>query len=123
MNEAELQLGLWAAASLRRKQHILHLAQVPTDAQQIVEPMVVMVGAHHHLYYCLSGEGAQWFSKSTLVLQSNLLEEVNTWTVRGVFQLAKFYGSVLQYGTSQVEDGFHNRFINNIVQGLAGINC
>lgn len=50
--EAELQISIWSAASIRKKQELASLAQLSIEPAAMVEPMFTIVGHKHHVYYC-----------------------------------------------------------------------
>ncbi|KAI1529753.1 hypothetical protein PtrSN002B_011094 [Pyrenophora tritici-repentis] len=49
--EAELQMSIWIAASLRKKQELAQITQTPFEPMKMVEPALTIVGHEHSIYY------------------------------------------------------------------------
>ncbi|KAF2680726.1 hypothetical protein K458DRAFT_392398 [Lentithecium fluviatile CBS 122367] len=54
--EAELQMSIWIAASLRKKQELAQITQTLFEPAMIVEPALTIVGHEHSVYYAYPRE-------------------------------------------------------------------
>ncbi|KAF1969952.1 hypothetical protein BU23DRAFT_601152 [Bimuria novae-zelandiae CBS 107.79] len=54
--EAELQMSVWIAASLRKKQELARIAQTSFEPTTMVEPALTIVGHEHSVYYAYPRE-------------------------------------------------------------------
>ncbi|KAI0571336.1 hypothetical protein A1F96_08973 [Pyrenophora tritici-repentis] len=54
--EAELQMSIWIAASLRKKQELAQITQTPFEPMKMVEPALTIVGHEHSIYYAYPRE-------------------------------------------------------------------
>lgn len=106
--EAELQISIWSAASIRKKQELVRSAQLSLDPAALVEPMFTIVGHEHHVYYCYPRDNLAAGGIGVHVLGPDLFrfDCLSTDSVRGIFRLLRLYGNVLRYGVNEEEDGY-----------------
>ncbi|KAF2007775.1 hypothetical protein P154DRAFT_3462 [Amniculicola lignicola CBS 123094] len=121
--EAELQMSIWIAASLRKKMELARTAGVNIVLAAMAEPALTIVGHEHCIYYAyprsdLAGSGDGSRSEGGVhVLASGLV--LRTDSVRGVFQLLQLYRNLLEYGMDKGDDGYWGRFLGRVLEGLA----
>ncbi|KAF1351454.1 hypothetical protein EJ07DRAFT_159381 [Lizonia empirigonia] len=106
--EAELQISIWSAASIRKKQELVRYAKLALNPAALVEPMFTIVGHEHHVYYCYPRDNLVAIRSGVHVLgpDSFRFERLSTDSVRGIFRLLRLYGDVLGYGANEEEDGY-----------------
>ncbi|KAF3031946.1 hypothetical protein E8E11_000328 [Didymella keratinophila] len=121
--EAELQISIWSAASIRKKQELASLAQLPIEPAAMVEPMFTIVGHEHHVYYCYPNNHLVQGRSGVHVLGPDLdrFERLSTDSVRGVFRLLRMYRNVLAYGIDEGEDNYWGGFFGKTLTRLAGL--
>lgn len=119
--EAELQMSIWIAASLRKKQELAQLAQISYEPTAIVEPAFTIVGHEHSVYYAYPRENLVSGRSGIHVLgpDQGRFERLSTATIRGVFRLVRFYGNLLEYGMDEREDGYWGQFFGPVLEKLA----
>jgi hypothetical protein len=122
--EAELQMNIWIAASLRNKKRLAQIAQAAVEPTTMVEPVFTIVGHEHSVYYVYPRKYAECLKSSIHVLGPDLdrFERLSTDSIRGVFRLLKFYGNVLQYGMDESIDGYWGGFVKPIFEKLTSIS-
>lgn len=122
--EAELQISIWSAASIRKKQELAHLAQLSLQPAAMVEPAFTIVGHEHHVYYCYPRNNLVSGRSGVHVLgpDSDRFERLSTDSVRGIFRLLRLYGNVLSYGANEEEHGYWGGVLGEILTRLAGMS-
>ena len=120
--EAELQISVWAAASLRKKQELARIAQTSFEPSRMVEPVLTIVGHEHSVYYAYPRENLGPGRSGVHVLGPDLdrFERLSTDSIRGVFRLIRLYGNLLKYGMDEAEDGYWGGFFRPVLEKLAG---
>jgi hypothetical protein len=120
--EAELQMSIWIAASLRKKQELAQIAQIPFEPTTMVEPALTIVGHEHSVYYAYPREDLVSGRSGVHVLGPDLdrFERLSTDSIRGIFRLLKLYGNLLKYGMDEKEDGYWGGFFRPVLDKLAG---
>lgn len=120
--EAELQMSVWIAASLRKKQELAHIAQFPFDPANIVEPALTVVGHEHSVYYAYPREDLMSGKSGVHILGPDLdrFELLSTDSIRGIFRLIRLYGNLLKYGMDEGKEGYWGGFLGPILNTLAG---
>ncbi|KAL9114567.1 MAG: hypothetical protein Q9187_007449 [Circinaria calcarea] len=105
--EAELQMSIWIAASLRKKQELAKIAQAPFERTTLVEPALTIVGHEHSVYYAYPRDDLISGRNGVRVLGPDLdrFERLSTDSVRGIFRLVRLYGNLLKYGMDEGEEG------------------
>jgi hypothetical protein len=121
--EAELQMSIWIAASLCKKQELSRSAQVSFDPPAIVEPALTVIGHEHAIYYAYPRENLVSGKSGVHVLGPDVdrFERLSTDSIRGTFRLIRMYGNVLEYGMDERNDGYWGGFLKPILYQLAGI--
>lgn len=119
--EAELQMSIWIAASLRKKQELARITQVPLELTAMVEPAFTIVGHEHSVYYAYPREDLVYGRSGVHVLGPDMdrFERLSTDSIRGVFRLLRLYGNLLKYGMDAKEDGYWGAFFEPILDRLA----
>lgn len=122
--EAELQISIWSAASIRKKQELVHYAELAIDPAALVEPMFTIVGHEHHVYYCYPRKNLVAGRSGVHVLGPDLFrfERLSTESVRGIFRLLRLYGNVLNYGVNEEVDGYWGGVLGKTLNRLAGLS-
>jgi hypothetical protein len=120
--EAELQMSVWIAASLRKKQELAQVAQISIDPTTIVEPALTIVGHEHFVYYAYPRENLLPGRNGVHVLGPDLdrFERLSTDSIRGIFRLTRLYGNLLRYGMD--ENGYWGNFLKPVLSKLANIS-
>jgi len=113
--EAELQMSIWIAASLRKKQALAQTAQVVYAPTAMVEPALTIVGHEHRIYYAYPREDGIHILGPDL----DRFERLSTDSIRGVFRLVRLYGNLLRYGIDEGEDGYWGQFFGPVLEKLA----
>lgn len=121
--EAELQMSIWIAAALCKKQELARSAQVSLDPAAIVEPALTIVGHEHAVYYAYPREDVVSGRGGVHVLGPDVdrFERLSTDSIRGIFRLIRMYGNLLEYGMDERNDGYWGGFLKPILYQLAGI--
>jgi hypothetical protein len=126
--EAELQMSIWIAASLRKKQELARLAQIPIEPTVMVEPALTIVGHEHAVYYAyprehpisISGSDKRGAGVHVLGPDFDRFERLSSDSVRGIFRLLRLYGNLLRYGMEEGKEGYWGGFLNRVLVGLGG---
>ncbi|KAF2015111.1 hypothetical protein BU24DRAFT_493574 [Aaosphaeria arxii CBS 175.79] len=125
-NQARLQIGIWIAASLRKKQELANLAQVQFKPAEIIEPVLTVIGHQHYVYVAyprrepLSGEdGTQVLGPVEVIQNLGPAEPLSTTSPREIFQLIKLYGNILEYGIDRGKEGYWGSFLGKVLRQLA----
>ncbi|CAG5180769.1 uncharacterized protein ALTATR162_LOCUS9396 [Alternaria atra] len=89
--EAELQMSIWIAASLRKKQELARISQTSFEPSTIIEPALTIVGHEHSIYYAYPRENLVSGRSGVHVLGPDLdrFERLSTDSIRGIFRLLK----------------------------------
>jgi len=151
--EAQVQISIWMAASLRKKADLARCAMsakrnVPSldeavdvasasaratspsnrppdlsDLSALIEPGVTIIGPEHKVYYAFlstpiipddPGSGTV-----SVLGHDERLPLLTTQTVQGVFQLARLYGNIFEYGMDESGEGFWGAFLGPVLEGVA----
>ncbi|CAN9171321.1 unnamed protein product [Alternaria alternata] len=144
--EAELQISIWMAASLRKKMELARLAfptsdlpSTPDDAtdsatistdkglttfqsSHLLEPAITIIGNEHKIYYAypssLKGD-------VTVLGPDEKFASLSTRSVQGIFKLVRFYGRMLAWGvdeeatTNMQGAGLWDAFLSPVLETLA----
>lgn len=144
--EAELQIGIWMAASLRKKMELARLAFPTSDllltpedtadnatistekglttsrSAHLLEPAITIIGNEHKIYYAypssLKGD-------VTVLGPDEKFAHLSTRSVQGIFKLVRFYGRMLAWGvneeatTNMQEAGLWDAFLSPVLETLA----
>jgi hypothetical protein len=117
-SEAQYQLSIWLAASLRKKAELARAAGL-MDTTNLVEPAFVVVGHEWYFYlgYLLpNGNGGV-----------HILEQgsCKTDSISGIFKLLRVLTGVIEYGLGGTEgnkgDGLWGVFLGAVLETLAGL--
>ncbi|KAF2491436.1 hypothetical protein BU16DRAFT_584714 [Lophium mytilinum] len=120
--EAELQMSIWIAGSLRNKSELAQAAQISYEPTAMVEPAITIVGHHHRVYYGYPRTNLVCGRSGIHVLgEDSRFGRLGTESIRGVFQLLRFYENMLEYGMDEGRDGYWGRFFGPVLNKLADI--
>ncbi|KAF2106054.1 hypothetical protein BDV96DRAFT_339319 [Lophiotrema nucula] len=122
LTEAELQMSIWMAASLRKKQELATAAGVPYKSlPDLVEPAVAVVGHQHYIYYAFQQDDFVDGQRGVHVLgpESDRFDALKTDSIRGIFRLLRLYGNLLRYGMDEEENGYWGRFFKPVLENMA----
>jgi hypothetical protein len=103
------------AAVLLKKQALAHEARIALEPAIMVEPSLTIIGHEHSLYYAYPRvDGIH-------VLGPDLdrFERLSTESIRGVFQLLRAYGNILEFGADEGGMGYLGRFLRPVLEMLA----
>lgn len=108
--EAELQMGIWMAASLRKKMELAEKARAGRDLNEtqnpntkiddpsvtaLLEPALTIIGNEHKIYYAypssINGD-------ITILGPDEKFANISTRSVPGIFKLIIVYATILDYG-------------------------
>tara|TARA_R110002003_G_scaffold3248_1_gene24983 strand:- start:991 stop:1500 length:510 start_codon:yes stop_codon:yes gene_type:complete len=119
--EAELQMSLAVAADIRKKQSLAHEARVVLEPATMVEPSFTIVGHEHSLYYSYPRPELLSNQDGIHVLGPDLdrFGRLSTDSIRGVFQLLRVYGNILEYGADDRKTGYWGRVLGPVLEKLA----
>lgn len=122
--EAESQISIWSAASIREKQELARLAHLFIEPAAMVEPMFTIVGYEHHVYYSYPRNNLVSGRSGVHVLGPDLdrFERLSSDSVRGIFRLLRLYGNVLAYGADEEENRCWGGTLGNTLIRLAGMS-
>jgi hypothetical protein len=122
--EAELQMSIWIAASLRKKQELARIAQVQLQLTAMAEPALTIVGHEHSVYYAYPRADLMSGRSGVHILGPDLdrFERLSTDSIRGVFRLARFYGNLMVYGMDEGENGYWGGLFRPILETLASVS-
>ena len=146
IKEAELQVSIWMAASLRKKMELARLAfpmsdlpSTPDDASDnantsmdkviatvqslhILEPAVTVIGNEHMIYYAYPSSPK---GDVTVLGPDEKFVSLSTRSVQGMFKLVRFYGRMLAWGfnreafTNMHRAGLWEAFLGPVLETLA----
>ena len=145
LKEAELQVSIWMAASLRKKMELARLAfpmsvppSTPDDTADnattpmdkaittvqslhLLEPAITIIGNEHKIYYAypssLKGD-------VTVLGPDEKFAGLSTRSVQGIFKLVRFYGRMLAWGfdreaiTNVHGTGLWEAFLGPVLESL-----
>ncbi|KAF2462694.1 uncharacterized protein BDR25DRAFT_347642 [Lindgomyces ingoldianus] len=116
--EAEYQLSVWIAASLRKKMQLARRVGL-VDKSGLVEPCFAIVGHETHVYlaYMASEERDVVHILGPEVGSLGLCE---TRSVSGIFRALRLWRNVIRYGRDEGNEGFWGGFMGVVLQRLAG---
>jgi hypothetical protein len=119
--EAELQMSIGIAASLRKKEELARKARISFNPTSIVEPALTVVGHEHSVYYAYPCKDLVPGRSGVHVLGPDLdrFERLSTDSIRGVLRTAKVYANLLKFGID--EEDYWGGFFRPVLNKLAGI--
>jgi hypothetical protein len=88
----------------------------------LIEPGVTIIGPEHKVYYAFlstpvvsddPGSGTV-----SVLGHDERLPLLTTQTVQGIFQLARLYGNILEYGINEGGEGFWGAFLGPVLEGV-----
>ncbi|KAF5843981.1 hypothetical protein GGP41_003160 [Bipolaris sorokiniana] len=146
LKEAELQISIWMAASLRKKMELARLAFPTSDlsltqedaadnaiistdkglttfqSSYLLEPAITIIGNEHKIYYAypssLKGD-------VTVLGPDERFSSLSTRSVQGIFKLVRFYGRMLAWGVDEEATsgmqaaGLWDAFLSPVLETLA----
>ena len=117
--EAEYQLSIWMAASLRKKMQLArHVGLV--DKSGLVEPCFAIVGHETHVYFAyIASEERD--TVNILGPEVGSLGLCETRSVSGIFRALRLWRNVIRYGRDGGGEGFWGSFMGVVLQRLAGV--
>jgi hypothetical protein len=115
--EAEYQLGIWMASSLRKKMQLACRVGLASK-ENLVEPCFAIVGHETHVY--LAYMGSQGDTVHILGPELGPLGLCETGTVSGIFRTLRLWRNAIRYGRGEGSDGFWGGFMETLLQNLAG---
>ena len=110
--EAELQMAIWMAASLRKKMDLARTPLFKVIVSQfgvgnrtplipaptaLLEPALTIIGHEHKVYYAYPSSEEN--GNITILGPDEKLADLSTRSVEGIFKLIRLYGSILNYGS------------------------
>jgi hypothetical protein len=117
-SEAQYQLSIWLAASLRKKVELARAAGL-MDTTNLVEPAFVVVG---HEWYFYLGYPLPNGTGGTHILEQG---SCKTDSISGIFKLLRVLTGVVEYGLGGKEgrkgDGLWGMFLGAVLETLAGL--
>lgn len=145
LKEAELQITIWMAASLRKKMELARLAFPMSDVpltlgtqadnaatvndkvvanvspMHLLEPALAIIGNEHKVYYAYPTSTA---GDVTLLGPDDRFAVLTTRSVQGIFKLVQFYGRLLEWGfdggtSTHIERGLSGAFLCPVLETLA----
>ena len=147
--EAQVQVSIWMAASLRQKAHLARYAMlakrdVPSvdeaidvasastqvtspsnrlpDFSSLIEPGITIIGPEHKVYYAFLSTpmvSDDPGSETVSVLgHDERLPLLTTQTLQGIFQLARLYANILEYGMDEGREGFWGAFFGPVLENM-----
>lgn len=135
--EAELQMGIWMAASLRKKAELAWYAfetgalSRPPDHATFIEPGITVIGNQHKVYYAYLSEPKKGdLSKDTstsscavvILGEDSGFPSLNTSSLQGVLRAARLYGNIMEYAADEnVETGYWGAFFKPALESLAAV--
>ncbi|KAF9730270.1 hypothetical protein PMIN04_012504 [Paraphaeosphaeria minitans] len=139
LQEAQLQMSIWMAASLRKKAELAWSAFAngglphPPDHGTFIEPGITIVGTEHKVYYAYLSEPdtvdlSQDTSMSSCAVailgNDTSLPSLDTSSIQGVLRVARLYGNLMEYAADEnAETGYWGAFLSPILRSLAdGVN-
>jgi hypothetical protein len=136
LQEAELEMSIWMAASLRKKAELAWSAfatgALPSrpDHGTFIEPGITIFGNEHKVYYTYLAEpdtsdlseDISMLSCTVVVLGSDAsLPSLDTSSLQGVLRVARLYGNLMEYATDEdTETGYWGAFLGPILASLRG---
>jgi len=116
--EAEYQLSIWMAASLRKKMQLARRVGL-VDKSNLVEPCFAIVGHETHVYFAyITSEERD--TVRILGPEVGSLGLCETRSVSGIFRTLRLWRNVIKYGKDEGKDGFWGGFMGELLQKLAG---
>ena len=116
--EAEYQLSIWMAASLRKKMQLARRVGL-VDKSSLVEPCFAIVGHETHVYFAhMVSEERD--TVHILGPEAGSLGLCETRSVSGVFRALRLWRNVIKYGRDGGSEGFWGSFMRVVLQRLAG---
>lgn len=116
--EAEYQLSIWMAASLRKKMQLARRVGL-IGKDNLVEPCFAIVGHETHVYFAhIVSEEMDMVR--ILGPEAGSLGLCETRSVSGIFRALRLWQNVIRYGRDEGTDGFWGSFMGVVLQKLAG---
>jgi hypothetical protein len=93
------------------------------DLSPLIEPGVTIIGPEHKVHYAFlstpivsddPGSGT-----ASVLGHDERLPLLTTQTVQGIFQLARPYGNILEYGMDEGGEGFWGAFLGPVLEGAS----
>ncbi|PSN58770.1 hypothetical protein BS50DRAFT_368065 [Corynespora cassiicola Philippines] len=116
--EAEYQLSIWMAASLRKKMQLARRVGL-VDKSNLVEPCFAIVGHETHVYFAYM-ESEERDAVHILGPEVGSLGLCETRSVSGIFRTLRLWQNVIKYGRDGGNGGFWGSFMEVVLQRLAG---
>lgn len=117
--EAETQLGIWMAGSLRKKAELARRAGLLDTTTLLVEPAFAVVGHDWDFYlaYLRPEGGAHVVEHGSCATKS----------ISGCFQILKLLQNTIEYGLEGLEEGeektgFWGGFLGPVLEKLVDVN-
>jgi hypothetical protein len=89
----------------------------------LIEPGVTIIGPEHKVYYAFLSTpivSDDPGSRTVSVLgHDERLSLLTMQTVQGIFQLARLYGNILEYGMDEGGEGFWGAFLGPVLEGVS----
>ena len=115
--EAEYQLSIWMAASLRKKMQLARRVGL-VDKSNLVEPCFAIVGHRMYVYFAYVGSEER-DTVHILGPEVGLLSLCETSSVSGIFRALRLWRNVIKYGRDEGNGGFWGSFMGVVLQKLA----
>lgn len=116
--EAEFQLSVWMAASLRKKMQLARrVGQV--DKSSLVEPCFAIVGHYTFVYFAYMAV-EETDAVQIMGPERGLFSLCDTTTVIGIFRTLRLWRNVIKYGRDAGTEGFWGGFMGLVLERLAG---
>jgi len=115
--EAEYQLSIWMAASLRKKRQLAQSVGLE-DKNSLVEPCLTIVGHQIHVYFAYMAEETD--TVHILGPEVGSLGLCETRSVSGIFRALRLWRIVIRYGMDEGSEGFWGGFMGVVLKRLAG---
>jgi hypothetical protein len=116
--EAEYQLSIWMAASLRMKMQLAQRAGL-VDKSGLVEPGFAIVGHETHVYFAYIASEEKDVVH-ILGPEVGFLGLCETRSVSGIFRTLRLWRNAIRYGRDEGSEGFWGGFMEAVLQRLAG---
>jgi hypothetical protein len=117
LTEAQYQMAIWMASSLRKKMQLARRVGV-VDRENLVEPCFAIVG--HQTYVYLAHMALEGDTVHILGPEVGPLGSCETRTVSGIFRTLRLWRNAIRYGRGEGSDGFWGSFMKEVLEKLAG---
>jgi hypothetical protein len=116
--EAEFQLSIWMASSLRKKMQLARRVGL-VDTSNLVEPCFAIVGHETHVYFAYMAPEER-DTVHILGPEVGSLSLCETMSISGIFRSLRLWRNVIRYGRDEGSDGFWGSFMGVVLEKLAG---